>query len=86
MSLLTRMRAMTKRKTEAEKAITKTVVAKTTKAISLDDLNNDPSVIANLSDAVISRLQKEAEHTQYPLGGSVRQALNARFNESNAEK
>lgn len=50
--------------------------------ITLDDLNDDPATLYDLSPADIKRLQTEAELGEIPLGGTVRQTLNALYNEN----
>lgn len=53
---------------------------KAVKSISLDDLNDDPTLLTTLKPADIKRLQAEAEKGQVPLGGNVRATLNGLFN------
>lgn len=56
-----------------------------TKSITLDDLNDDPSLVESLSDSDIKRLHTEAEKGEIALGGNIRQRLNQLYNDVTAE-
>lgn len=47
---------------------------------SLSDLNDDPSLINDLSKADVIRLHNEAEKSDITLGGNTRGLLNQLFN------
>jgi hypothetical protein len=65
---------MTKTKSDAKAPVTH-------HSVTLDDLNDDPTLVDGLSKENVKRLHNEAEKGQVPLGGSVRQRLNSLFNE-----
>lgn len=61
---------------------THTMMEKMVSDTTLDDLNNDPSLLESLSPDDIKRLQNEAELGEVPLGGNIRSTLNSLYNEN----